>query len=157
MPAATTSFRVPADAARIASVLKDLDFLSRAVPNVVRVEPIDATTAIWTVNIKLGPLNRKSVFTGTLLEATDRTFHFRATGSDATIDGVLDLTPLSPSETEVAVSLTMNGAGPLRVVIDNYLGRRIHDDANGFARALQERLRSSNGPGEALGTERAID
>ncbi len=140
MPNAAASFVVAADPARVAGLLRDLSFLAMAVPNVVQVEPVDSTTAMWTVDIRLGPLKRKAVFRGELTKATDRSFEFRATGSEATIDGAIDLTPTSENGTEVSLRLNMKGAGPLRAVIDSFLARRIDEDAQGFAAALRERL-----------------
>ena len=143
MPTATTSFLAPAEAGRVAALLHDLNFLAGAIPNVVKVEPLSETTAVWTVDIRLGPLKRKAIFRGELLTATPERFQFRAVSSEATIEGTIDLHPLGALQTEVSLSLTMSGMGPLRAVIDSYISRRIREDTDGFASTLRDRLTNS--------------
>ena len=57
------------------------------------VQKTSETTALWTVQIKIGPMTRKSVYQGELLEATDGGVRFRATGPEATIEGSLAFVP----------------------------------------------------------------
>jgi carbon monoxide dehydrogenase subunit G len=106
---------------------------------VVGVEKTSETTALWTVQIKLGPMTRKSVYQGELLEATDRAVTFRATGPEATIEGSVSFAPASGG-TDVELRLSMKGSGPLRAVVDAYLGKRVREDAEKFARSVEARV-----------------
>ncbi len=56
-------------------------------------EKSSETTALWTVLIKIGPISRKSIYHGELLEATDDGVRFRATGPEATIEGSVSFVP----------------------------------------------------------------
>jgi carbon monoxide dehydrogenase subunit G len=105
----------------------------------VGVEKTSETTALWTVQIKIGPISRKSVYQGELLEATDRGVRFRATGPEATIEGSVSFAPASGG-TEIELRLSMKGSGPLRTVVDAYLGRRVREDAEKFAESLRARV-----------------
>ncbi len=145
MPTATIPFTLPAAPDRIVAMLKDPRFLASNIPQVVGVEPKSPTTATWLVEIKIGPLTRRSEFQGELLEASDSRIRFAARGADAVIEGQIDLAPHGERSTAVTLRLKMTGAGPLRVVIDGYLKRRVQGDAEAFAASLTKHL-SSEGP-----------
>jgi carbon monoxide dehydrogenase subunit G len=149
MPTSTITFTLPASPTRIVDLLKDPKFLASNIPQVVGVEPKTATTATWLVEVKLGPLTRRTEFQGELLEATDRRVRFAARGADATIEGQIDLAPQSAGATSLTLRLDMTGAGPLRVVIDGYLKRRVQADAEAFARSLTRHLSESPVPPSA--------
>jgi carbon monoxide dehydrogenase subunit G len=143
VPEATVTLRSAADPPSLRRLLADPTFVASSVPQVVSVERTSETTALWTVLIKLGPISKKSLYRGELLEATDALVRFRATGNEATIEGTVRLTPAAPAGTELALTLTMNGTGPLRSVVDAYLGKRVREDAEKFAAALD---RAAGGP-----------
>jgi carbon monoxide dehydrogenase subunit G len=103
------------------------------------VEKTSETTALWTVQIKIGPITRKSVYRGELLEATEAGVRFRATGPEATIDGTVAFAPAGGA-TDVELRLAMKGSGPLGAVVDAYLGKRVRDDAEKFAESLRTRV-----------------
>ncbi|MFZ0892523.1 MAG: SRPBCC family protein [Thermoplasmata archaeon] len=140
MPTSTITFTLPAAPSRIVDLLKDPRFLASNIPQVVGVVPKTATTATWLVEIRLGPLTRRTEFQGELLEATESRVRFAARGADATIEGQIDLVPQSTETTALTLKLDMMGAGPLRVVIDGYLKRRVQGDAEAFASSLTKHL-----------------
>jgi carbon monoxide dehydrogenase subunit G len=146
MPTATITFPLPAAPERIVELLQDPKFLASNIPQVVGVQPRSATTATWLVEIKLGPLTRRTEFQGELVEASERRIRFSARGADATIEGQIDLVPQGPHTTALTLRLDMSGAGPLRVVIDGYLKRRVQGDAEAFARSLTKHLSESAPP-----------
>ncbi len=139
MPEATLRFHVGADAATLRRLLSDPAFVATNVPQVVGVEKTSETTALWTVQVKIGPMSRKSVYRGELLESGEHGVRFRAVGPEATIEGALAFAP-SAAGTDVDLRLTMTGRGPLRPVVDAYLGKRVRDDAAKFAENLGARV-----------------
>ena len=139
MPEATLRFHTLADPPTLRRLLSDPAFLAETVPQVVGVEKTSETTALWTVQIKIGPIARKSVYQGELLEATDAVVRFRATGPEATIEGSVGFTAASGG-TDVELRLSMKGIGPLRAVVDSYLARRVRNDAEKFALSLGARV-----------------
>jgi carbon monoxide dehydrogenase subunit G len=147
VPAATIQFRVPAPVARLRTLLADPTFVASKIPQVIAVEKTSATTARWTVRIKIGPIARTSLYEGELVEQTDAGVRFRAKGPESVIEGHLEFRPDPPEGTGVTLTLTMTGLGPLRAVVDAYLSKRVKDDASQFATALSEHLASSEGPG----------
>jgi carbon monoxide dehydrogenase subunit G len=140
MPASTLEFHSDAALALLRARLADPSFVASLIPQVVAVESTGPTTARWTVLVKLGPISRKSLYEGELLEATDASVRFRAKGPEATIEGTLGLRPGAPSGTEITLTLTMNGQGPLHSVVDAYLAKRVKSDVEQFAKSLNERL-----------------
>jgi carbon monoxide dehydrogenase subunit G len=140
MPEATIRFLSPAGPSELRRILSDLSFVASNVPQVLSVEKTGETTALWTVQVKLGPMTRKSVYQGELLEANDARVRFRAQGPEATIEGTLSFTAATPSGTDVALTLSMKGNGPLRAVVDAYLGKRVREDAEKFAQGLANRV-----------------
>ncbi|MFZ1022712.1 MAG: SRPBCC family protein [Thermoplasmata archaeon] len=150
MPTATITFNLPAAPSRIVDLLKDPKFLASNIPQVVGVEPRSATTATWLVEIKLGPLTRRTEFQGELLDATESRVRFAARGADATIEGQIDLAPQDFQTTALTLRLDMTGAGPLRVVIDGYLKRRVQGDAEAFASSLTKHLAESPPPPSSI-------
>ena len=140
MPEANVSFRSSASVGELRRLLSDPTFVASSIPQVVAVERTGETTALWTVEVKLGPMTKKSLYRGELLDATDAGVRFRAQGPEATIEGTLAFAPAVPSGTDVALTLSMKGNGALRSVVDAYLGRRVRDDAEKFVRALEERV-----------------
>jgi carbon monoxide dehydrogenase subunit G len=139
MPEATLRFPIAADPPTLRRLLSDPAFLATTVPQVVGVEKTSETTALWTVQVKIGPMTRKSVYRGELLEGSDRGVRFRATGPEATIEGSVSFVPTSGG-TDVELRLSMTGNGPLRSVVDAYLGKRIREDAAQFAQSLRARV-----------------
>jgi len=140
MPSATLEFHSEADPATLRSRLADPLFVASLVPQVVAVDSTSPTTARWTVLVKLGPISRKSSYDGELLEATDSSVRFRANGPEATIEGTLGLRAGTPRGTEVTLTLTMSGQGPLRSVVDAYLAKRVKTDVEQFASSLERKL-----------------
>jgi carbon monoxide dehydrogenase subunit G len=140
MPSATISFLLPAAPDRIVGLLKDPKFLASNIPQVVGVDVRTTTTATWLVEIKIGPLLRRTEFQGELLEASDQRVRFAARGPEATIAGQIDLVPQDGQSTELTLRLEMSGAGPLRPIIDGYLKRRVQGDAEAFAQSLIRQL-----------------
>jgi carbon monoxide dehydrogenase subunit G len=145
MPEAKLEFRAPASAAELRRLLSDPTFVASNVPQVVAVEPTGPTTANWTVEVKLGPIARKSLYRGELVEASDAGVRFRAQGPEATIEGSLSFAPAVPSGTLVGLTLSMKGVGALRAVIDAYLAKRVQGDAQQFAQNLARRLGAAPG------------
>jgi carbon monoxide dehydrogenase subunit G len=139
VPESTLRFRTATDPPTLRRLLSDPAFLAESVPQVVGVEKTSETTALWTVQIKLGPMTRKSVYQGELLEASDAGVRFRAVGPEATIEGAVALTP-APGGTDVELKLSMKGSGPLRAVVDAYLAKRVKEDAEKFAASLGARV-----------------
>lgn|GEM_PF-2985891 len=144
MPEASLRFQTPADPATLRRLLSDPTFVAGSVPQVVAVEKTSETTARWTVQIKVGPMTRKSLYDGELLEASDAGVRFRATGPEATIEGTLAFAPRPAGGTDVDLTLSMKGSGPLRAVLDAYLAKHVRDDAERFARSLETRVGSSS-------------
>ena len=56
MPEATIRFHTPAPATELRRLLSDPTFVASSIPQVVAVETTGATTALWTVEVKLGPM-----------------------------------------------------------------------------------------------------
>jgi carbon monoxide dehydrogenase subunit G len=139
VPESTLRFHAAADPATLRRLLSDPAFLAESVPQVVGVEKTSGTTALWTVQIKIGPITRKSLYQGELLEASDDRVRFRATGPEATIEGSVSFVPASGG-TDIELKLSMKGSGPLRSVVDAYLGRRVREDAEKFAESLRTRV-----------------
>lgn len=140
MPEATIKFHTAADPSTLRRLLSDPAFVAGGIPQVVAVEKTSETTARWTVQIKLGPLTRKSQYDGELVEATESLVRFRATGPEATIDGSVGFSPRPTGGTDVDLTLSMKGGGPLKSVIDSYLAKRVREDAEQFARNLEARV-----------------
>ena len=138
VPEATLRFHAPADPATLRRLLSDPAFLAESVPQVVSVEATGATTALWTVLVKIGPISRKSVYRGELIEATDALVRFRATGPEATIEGAVTFAPAAGGS-DAEVRLVMQGTGPLRAVVDAYLAKRVREDVERFAKSLETR------------------
>jgi carbon monoxide dehydrogenase subunit G len=140
MPEATIRFQSPASAPELRRLLSDPTFVASSIPQVIAVEKTGETTALWTVEIKLGPMVRKSVYRGELVEASDAGVRFRAQGPEATIEGALSFAPATPSGTEVGLTLSMKGNGALRSIVDAYLAKRVKEDAARFVHHLEERV-----------------
>lgn len=147
LPESTLRFHAAADPTTLRRLLSDPAFLAESVPQVVGVEKTSETTALWTVQIKIGPITRKSLYQGELLEATDTGVRFRAIGPEATIEGTVSFVAASGG-TDLELRLSMKGSGPLRTVVDAYLGRRVREDAEKFAESLRARVGGS-APGPA--------
>jgi carbon monoxide dehydrogenase subunit G len=137
VPEATIAFRSSVDPPTLRRLLAEPTFIAGKIPQVVAVERTSETTALWTVQIKLGPISKKSIYKGELLETTDQTVRFRATGPEATIDGTIVLAPAAPSGTNLTLTLSMKGSGPLRSVVDAYLAKRVREDAEKFASSIE--------------------
>ena len=148
MPEATIRFRSRADVATLSRFLSDPTFVASNVPQVVAVERTGETTALWTVEVKLGPIARKSLYHGELLESSDAGVRFRAAGPEATIEGSVRFTSVPTGGTDVEFTLSMKGVGPLRSVVDAYLSKRVRSDAEKFAKSLDERV--GGAPAETL-------
>jgi carbon monoxide dehydrogenase subunit G len=140
MPEAKLAFHTPTDPARLRQLLSDPTFVAGCIPQVVAVERTSETTARWTVQIKIGPMTRKSVYEGELTESSESAVRFRATGPEAMIEGALGFAPNVAGGTDVGLTLTMKGSGPLRSVLDAYLAKRVREDAESFARTLASRV-----------------
>ena len=143
MPEATIRFRSRADVATLSHFLSDPTFVASGVPQVVAVERTGEKTALWTVEVKLGPITRKSLYQGELLESSDAGVRFRAAGPEATIEGSVKFTPAPAGGTDVEFTLSMKGLGPLRSVVDAYLSKRVRSDAEKFAKTLEDRVGGS--------------
>ncbi len=148
MPEARLQFHTPTDPTRLRELLSDPTFVAGSIPQVVGVERTSSTTARWTVQVKVGPMTRRSVYDGELVDASDSGVRFRATGPEATIEGALSFVVPPSGGTDVGLTLSMKGAGPLRAVLDAYLGKRVREDAEAFARSLAERVRGGAAPSE---------
>ena len=140
MPDATIRFTTRADVATLGRLLADPSFVAAGIPQVVAVETTGPTTALWTVEVKLGPITRKSLYRGELLESTPTGVRFRADGPEATIEGRVVFAPSATGGTEVEFTLSMKGLGPLHAVVDAYLAKRVRTDAEKFAKSLEERV-----------------
>lgn len=146
MPEATIRFRSPAAVSVLRRLLSDPTFVASSVPQVVAVEKTGETTALWTVAVKLGPMTRRSVYRGELLEASDAGVRFRAEGPEATIEGTISFAPAAPSGTEVGLTLSMKGNGALRSIVDAYLAKRVKEDAEKFVRSLEDKVGRPSSP-----------
>jgi carbon monoxide dehydrogenase subunit G len=146
MPEATIRFHSPAPASELRRLLSDPTFVASSIPQVIAVERTGDTTALWTVEVKLGPMVKKSVYRGELVEASDAGVRFRAQGPEATIEGTLSFAPADPSGTDVGLTLRMQGNGALRVVVDAYLAKRVKTDAEKFVQSLEERVGRPEAP-----------
>jgi carbon monoxide dehydrogenase subunit G len=146
MPEATIRFASRTPTARLARLLSDPTFVAGGIPQVVAVERTGETTALWTVEVKIGPISRKSVYRGELLGASESEVRFRAEGPEATIDGSVKLHPSATGGTDVEFTLAMKGLGPLRAVVDAYLAKRVRGDAERFAQSLDDRAGSPSAP-----------
>ncbi len=146
MPEATLAFTSPAPASELRRLLSDPTFVAANIPQVLAVERTGPTTALWTVEVKLGPMARKSQYRGELLEASDTGVRFRAVGPEATIEGTLTFAPSGTSGTEVGLTLSMKGQGALRAVVDAYLAKRVRGDAEAFVRNLSAKLGGAAAP-----------
>ncbi|HLM70889.1 MAG TPA: SRPBCC domain-containing protein [Thermoplasmata archaeon] len=140
MPEATIRFATKADTQTLVRLLSDPTFVAAGIPQVISVERTGETTALWTVEVKLGPISRKSLYRGELLGASDSEVRFRAEGPEATIDGSVKFTSAAVGGTDVEFTLTMKGLGPLHAVVDAYLTKRVRSDAEKFAKSLEERV-----------------
>jgi len=140
MPEASLKFHAPTDPLTLRRLLSDPAFVAESIPQVVAVEKTSETTARWTVQVKIGPMTRKSVYDGELVEATDTAVRFRATGPEATIEGVVAFAPSPSGGTDAELTLSMKGTGPLRTVLDAYLGKRVREDAEKFAKSVEARV-----------------
>lgn len=143
MPEATVRFRTRADPLTLRKLLSDPTFVAGHIPQVVGVERTSETTARWTVLIALGPIRRKSVYEGELVEATDSSVTFRAVGPEATIEGRVSFVPKRSGGSDAELTLSMKGSGPLKAVVDAYLARRVREDAERFAQGLEARVKKS--------------
>jgi carbon monoxide dehydrogenase subunit G len=153
MPESTVRFSTRADVPTLLRLLSDPTFVAASIPQVVAVERTGDTTALWTVLVKLGPISRKSLYRGELVESTDAGVRFRAEGPEATIEGAVRFSPGSTGGTDVEFTLTMKGLGPLRSVVDAYLSKRVKSDTEAFAQHLEERFSNPAGgaaPGASI-------
>jgi carbon monoxide dehydrogenase subunit G len=140
VPEATLKFHAPTDPATLRRLLSDPTFVAGSIPQVVGVETTSPTTARWTVQVKVGPITRKGVYEGELVEATESSVRFRATGPDATIEGTVAFSPSPAGGTDAELTLSMKGSGPLRSVLDAYLAKRVREDAEKFAKSVEARV-----------------
>jgi carbon monoxide dehydrogenase subunit G len=140
MPEASIQFRAAAGVDRLRQLLADPTFVASQIPQVIAVERTSDRTARWTVQIKIGPMTRTSIYEGELVDQSDSGVRFRARGPESTIEGYLGFAPDTPDATNVTLTLTMKGQGPLRAVVDAYLAKRVKEDAAKFARALSDHL-----------------
>jgi carbon monoxide dehydrogenase subunit G len=143
MPEATIHFTTRADVPTLSRLLSDPTFVAASVPQVVGVEQTGPTTALWTVEVKLGPITRKSLYRGELVEATASGVRFRAEGPEATIEGSVRFAPSVAGGTDVEFTLSMKGLGALHAVVDAYLSKRVKSDAEKFAQSLEARVGTS--------------
>jgi carbon monoxide dehydrogenase subunit G len=133
MPVARTTVSVPVEQSRVAAFLRDLNGLASLLPQVKKVEAVNETSALWTIDLQLGPIHRTSVYRGELVRADDTRIEFKAQGKEAEIRGAIQLTPADGGRTTVAIELEATGVGNLRAIIDNVLARRLPEDLQGFA------------------------
>jgi carbon monoxide dehydrogenase subunit G len=140
MPEATVRFTSRHPASVLAKCLSDTAFVAGGIPQVVAVERTGTTTATWTVEVRIGPISRKSAYRGELLGASDSEVRFRAEGPEAMIDGSVRMTPHASAGTDVEFTLSMKGLGALRSVVDAYLAKRVRGDAEKFAQGLDGRI-----------------
>jgi carbon monoxide dehydrogenase subunit G len=140
MPDATIRFASRAPPATLSRLLSDVTFVAAGIPQVIAVERTGEKTAVWTVEVKLGPITRRSAYQGELLGSSDSEVRFRATGPEATIEGSVRMMPTPSGGSDVDFTLSMKGVGPLRAVVDAYLAKRVRTDAEKFAKSLDDRV-----------------
>jgi carbon monoxide dehydrogenase subunit G len=128
--------------ARVRSALTDINFVSSAIPDVKSVERITDTKAKWNVQVALGFVRKTMTLESEVTEVEDSKMHFRAIGSEASMEGTASLKSISSNETEVTFTMNFEGKGPLKAIIDNLIQKKIKNDTQTFAQNMEAKLNS---------------
>ncbi len=139
---ATTIIKCNLPIAKVKAALTDINFVSSAIPDVKSVEKITDTRAKWNVQVDFGFVHKTMTLESEVTEVEDRDMHFKASGSEASMEGTASLKSISSNETEVTFTMNFEGKGPLKAIIDNFIQKKIKHDIQTFAQSMEAKLNS---------------
>lgn len=142
MPSGTVVLKCELPLTRVKSALTDINFVSAAIPDVKSVEKITDTKAKWYVQVDFGFVHKTMILDSEVIRIEESAIEFRATGSEASMDGTASLKSISPNETEVTFTMNFEAKGPLKAIIDNFLQKKIKNDLQTFGQNLEAKLNS---------------
>jgi carbon monoxide dehydrogenase subunit G len=85
---------------RVNAALTDISFVSSGIPDVKSVEKISTTKARWNVEVDFGFVHKTMILESEVTKVEDTKIEFRASGSEASMNGEASLKPLGPNETD---------------------------------------------------------
>ena len=130
----------PGGGARVFQVLTDPDFLAATIPGVISMVNLSDTKAIWKVEVKQGLIRRELTFDVEHISTPPEKVAFTAVAKEVRIEGTLQLRPQDASRTQIELSLTYDGQGPLRYIINNLVAKSMQEYPADFQSKLAARL-----------------
>ncbi len=140
MPNVTSTLNAPGSVAQVFQVLTDPDFLAATIPGVISMQNLSPTEAVWKVEVKQGLIRRELTFQVEHSPTPPEKVAFVAVAKEVRIEGVLQLHPKDASHTEVGLTLSYEGQGPLRYVINNLVAKSMKEYPAAFESKLIARL-----------------
>jgi carbon monoxide dehydrogenase subunit G len=141
MPDASVSFTVKSPPERVFGLSNDLETLGSMIPDVTKVEVADEKNAYWHLTTKIGFVKHTTKL-HTTITAMEPPKHadFEGDSDELILGGSVELRPLPDGYTEVACELQAQGKGPLKMIINSLLEKRLTEEASGFAENLKKML-----------------
>ena len=140
MPSASVTITCDQSPSRVKSALSDLSFIASAVPDLKSVEKLTETKAIWNAQVKFGFIEKTIALESEVTKSTESEIGFRAEGSETAINGSVLIKPIDGGKSELILALAIEGKGPLKAVIDNYMRKKLRDDIQKVGRNFEEKL-----------------
>ena len=120
--------------------MTDLNFIASAIPDLGSVEKLTEIKAIWNAQVKFGFVEKTIAMESEVTISTESEIGFRAEGSEVMISGSVLINPIDGEKTEVTLTLRLEGKGPLKAIIDNYMRKKLQDDIQEIGRNIEEKL-----------------
>lgn len=140
MPSAESSFDCRGKPEAIAALLVDPAFLASTIPGIIGVELLGPHEANWSLEIRQGPITRRTTLRGRYDRENDGSIRFSAEGGELSLTGRVWLRAADTETTRVTVGLEYEGRGPLRYIINNLLRKALNDYPNELRAKLESRL-----------------
>ncbi|HLY77237.1 MAG TPA: SRPBCC family protein [Thermoplasmata archaeon] len=140
MPNVAATLNAPGSVAQVFQVLTDPDFLAATIPGVISMQNLSPTQAIWKVEVKQGLIHRELTFQVEHSPTPPEKVAFVAVAPEVRIEGVLQLRPKDAAHTEVALTVSYEGQGPLRYVINSLVAKSMKEYPAAFESKLIARL-----------------
>jgi len=120
--------------------MTDLNFIASAIPDLESVEKLTETKAIWNAQVKFGFVEKTIAMESEVTRSTESEIGFRAEGSEVMISGSVLINPIDGEKSEVTLTLRLEGKGPLKAIIDNYMRKKLQDDIHEIGRNIEGKL-----------------
>jgi carbon monoxide dehydrogenase subunit G len=140
MPNVVATLDAPGSVEQLFQVLTDPDFLAATIPGVISMENLSPSKAVWKVEVKQGLIRRELTFEVEHVATPPEKVAFVAVAKEVRIEGAMQLRAQDPAHTEVALTLTYEGQGPLRYVINNLVAKSMKEYPADFGSKLTARL-----------------